>query len=130
MRQAGIRIMAENGQTSVDQHTLQALRELFDDDFDDLLSDYLIQAPDLAAQIAASAASGRTVDLAAAAHQLKATSATFGAGPLTEIAERLETRAMASDLDSCLELAEICLDETDRVVAALSRAPAHSSVAG
>ena len=109
--------------TPIDSDILEGLRDLFGDEFDSLLADYLLEAPDLAAQIAAAVEQGNAALATAAAHQLKATSATFGALALTEIAEQIESQALAPDLSGCRQLVERCLDEAERVTRVLVQAP-------
>ena len=106
----------------IETDTFEALRDLFGEEFEALLRDYLVNAPDLAAQIAAAVQEQNSAAVAAAAHQLKATSATFGALPLTEIAEQIESQASAGNLCECRQLVDSCLDEADRVSRALKSA--------
>ena len=106
----------------IDTDTFEALRDLFGEEFEALLCGYLVNAPELAAQIAAAVQAQNTAEVAAAAHQLKATSATFGALPLTEIAEQIESQASAGNLRGCRTLVDSCLDEADRVSRALKSA--------
>ncbi len=77
----------------IDRAALRRLLEVIGgaaDDLDELLADYLDEAPSMAAQIGAAASAGDVNALRIAAHTLKSSARDFGALGLSELCAALE----------------------------------------
>ena len=74
----------------LDLEMFQEMQELMEEDFPLLLQTYLDDTPVLLEQINSANSAGEPASLAAAAHQLKSTSASLGFTLLEELAGELE----------------------------------------
>lgn len=90
---------------------LDALRDLRNsigeedfDFFDSLVSDFLVDAGQIVAEMRSSLREGRTLDLKRAAHTLKSSSAMFGALDLSKACFQLEQATSSEDMEVCIEL--------------------------
>lgn len=86
----------------VDRTVLRSLASMMDDDdtayIRELLSDYLVDAERLRADIYRAVANGDAAELRRAAHTLKSTCATFGARHLSKLCAELEQNAIRSEI--------------------------------
>lgn len=82
----------------LDAETVAELREIMEEDFQDLLRTFLADMPELLAGIEAAAAAGDAEALCQNAHTLKSSSASMGALALSELARRLELLGRDRDL--------------------------------
>src|SRR5258705_106273 len=71
-----------------------------------IVDNYVRQAPDRLAALAAAAATGSGPEMAKAAHVFRGSSATIGARGLAELLERVETSARAGDIQAAQDVFE------------------------
>jgi HPt (histidine-containing phosphotransfer) domain-containing protein len=91
--------------SALDTGTLEELRKSVggDDEFlAELVDDFLADAPSQVDTLRTAAMSGDADEAKRAAHTLKGTSRTFGAGDLASLCQEAETAANAGDLDAVL----------------------------
>lgn len=98
-----------NGQTIIDQETLDGLREVMEDEFDELLTSFFTETESLLADLESALSAGDDKALFATAHSLKSSCGNIGALPLSETARQLELlgRNQTTDgADGLLQLAQ------------------------
>jgi HPt (histidine-containing phosphotransfer) domain-containing protein len=94
-------LTAEDG--AVDTGALDELRASVGNDpefFAEIVGDFLTEAPDQLDALRAALASGDAPRAARAAHTLKGTSRTFGAGGLAALCQEVEAAAGSGDLET------------------------------
>jgi HPt (histidine-containing phosphotransfer) domain-containing protein len=99
-------------ESALDKAALGELRESVGDDGEflaELIDEFVADAPAQLESLRAAATSGDAIGASRAAHTLKGTSRTFGAGELASLCHQAEVAAGAGDLDSVLSR----LDEID-----------------
>ena len=79
----------------LDEHMIVELRELMEEDFDDLLNTFLKDMPIQLAKIEAAVADDDAEELWRAAHPLKSASGSIGAALLSALAEQMEDHGRA-----------------------------------
>ena len=88
----------------VNLEMFQEMQELMEEDFPLLLETYLDDTPVLLEQINSANSAGEPASLAAAAHQLKSTSASLGFTVLEELAGKLEAIGNGADTGAATDL--------------------------
>ena len=86
----------------LDGQVLSELREVMEDEFEELVATYLGNAPDLVGQLAQAAGRRDLEAMVIPAHSLKSSSANLGAMQLSEVARSIETAAREGRLEDAL----------------------------
>ena len=82
--------MSADQNPAVDQETIESLRELMEDEFDDLVNEFLEDTTKLLANLQQAVQTGDPVALRRDAHALKSSSANMGAMTLSGFARDME----------------------------------------
>ncbi|MGK0173289.1 MAG: two-component system sensor histidine kinase/response regulator, partial [Gammaproteobacteria bacterium] len=115
----GISASASVAPEPVDVLVLETLRGVVGDAMSEIVSGYLEDAPACLAAIAAGVLEHQPEAIAAAAHQLKSSSASLGAMELADLCKRLETLGYAGDVEAARIPAQAAQHEFSRVQASL-----------
>lgn len=103
----------------LDADTIAELREIMEDEFQDLLRTFLADMPELFAGIEAATAAGDAEALRQNAHTLKSSSASLGALQLSELARRLERLGHDRDLAAAAPVLDQCRQSVEQTRSAL-----------
>ena len=104
---------------AIELEVLEGLREVMEEDFDDLLNDYLVQCDELWRETCAYFEADDMVQLRRSAHTFKGSCLSIGAEPLMEQMKALEAAAAAGERDQAARVIEAATSEIERVVATL-----------
>jgi HPt (histidine-containing phosphotransfer) domain-containing protein len=113
------------GESALDARTLQELRESVGGDqefFSELIDEFLDDGPRQLETLRAATTSGDAETARRAAHTLKGTGRTFGAGAFASLCQEAEAAAAGGDLEAVGQRIEAIADALDRVLAELSAA--------
>jgi CheY-like chemotaxis protein/HPt (histidine-containing phosphotransfer) domain-containing protein len=103
----------------VDAIVLETLRDVVGDAMSEIISSYLEDAPACLAAIDAGVLGRQPEAIAAAAHQLKSSSASLGAMELADLCKRLETLGYAGEVEAAQIPAQAAQHEFSRVQVSL-----------
>lgn len=104
---------------AIEMEVLEGLREVMEEDFEELLNDYLAQCDELWRETCAYFEAGDMTQLRRAAHTFKGSCLSIGAEPLMEQMKALEAAAAAGERDQAAQVIAAAGAEIDRVVAVL-----------
>lgn len=104
---------------AIEFEVLAGLREVMEEDFDDLLNDYLTQCDELWRETCDFFEAGDMVQLQRSAHTFKGSCLSIGAGPLMEQMKALEAAAAAGEHDQAAQVIASAAPEIERVMATL-----------
>ncbi len=99
----------------VDEATIESLRELMEEEFDELVESFIEDGQKLVDGIGSAAQNGDAAEINRIAHALKSSSANMGAFQLSDYARELESLGGAGTLDGAADLATKARDEFARV---------------
>lgn len=108
-----------SGVPVLDLAAVTELREVFADDFDDILSQYLTDAERLMAAVGAAVAQEDTDGLRRATHAFQSTSATVGAQTLSRLCADVEELAGEGDLGAAAALLPALADQHEAATRAI-----------
>jgi len=103
------------GGATVDLQALNVLRELLEDEFEQLLPSYLENIDEMLGKLPAAHERGELTEVERYAHSIKSASQNLGAWPLAELGKRLERQAHEHDLHQVPEQVEAMRRELEKV---------------
>jgi len=98
----GTPVATATEQPQLDEHALEQLRELMQEDFADIVETYLSDTPSQLAAMSIALSRGDNAMLSRGAHSLKSSSQSMGAHEVAEAAARLESAARAGNAQQTL----------------------------
>lgn len=109
----------------IDAGTINDLRDLMEDDFDELVESYLEDAEKLIERLRTGVTATDAGEIEHAAHALKSSSANMGAMALSEHAKELERLGREGTVEGASPLVDRAAEEFRRVHEALSAELQH-----
>ncbi len=106
---------------ALDRQVLDDLIDIMGDEYLELISIYLEDAPKSLSELQRAAAAGDVAALVAPAHSLKSTSANLGAMTLSHLAKEVETEARLGRTENPTAKVQAMMDEFQQVMAELER---------
>ena len=100
---------------AIDFDTLNELKEIMEDDFDELITTFISDGHSLIKNLKIAIDLSIAPDVKRIAHTLKGSSANFGAHPLSEVCNALELNASDNTLDDANVLLEKIKTEFESV---------------
>jgi len=107
--------------SSIDQHQMSELKDIMEDDFQDLIDTYLQDAELKLSGIQQALDAGDGQKVGELAHSLKGASANICAQPLSELCATLEHQGKSNDLQSSPQLLQSIQSEYQSVKTALNQ---------
>ncbi|EAT12560.1 Hpt domain-containing protein [Bermanella marisrubri] len=107
--------------SSIDQHQMSELKEIMEDDFQDLIDTYLRDTERKLSDIQQALDAGDSQKVGELAHSLKGASANICALPLSELCATLERQGKSNDLQSSPQILQSIQTEYQSVKTALNQ---------